>query len=397
MHTTFEAPAQRSRTPSRRVQPGTAPGVAVRRTDTDALRERQAAANTAAGPRGLARLSTLLNGSARPGGGDGTVQRVKRYHHGRKLYVNDEDMEPAPLGYARVSKDFHDTQGPGWTGEREPSRYYVGSGDLSGPLSFLHGEIEQGRHPSMTVTTLDSTQQAVGKYGQTYLDNRWELEQMGASVVTGVDATDPGTMSDTEYDEVHFENPHTGVYGGNPDADRRSVESNAELMSGSVFGLSRKLREEGTLNVTEGGFPYRSSRGREGMNLDRIAKSASYSVEPPRSIGTQVVKRTIGGSVQLPNSTVHRYRKPTGEGLDPVDVLVSPSTDWVTKYHMVRANPDLVRAVRARGFAEAAALLQQYLEMEELPEAFVAEYYGQDRRGGPGPDGGAPPGASLMV
>lgn len=59
-----------------------------------------------------------LLGRAASGRVPAPVQRVKRYNHAQKLYINDEDGEAAPEGYAKVSKYFHDWQRPPWTSLR---------------------------------------------------------------------------------------------------------------------------------------------------------------------------------------------------------------------------------------------------------------------------------------
>ncbi len=54
--------------------------------------------------------------SARPQ----VIQRIKVYNHGQQMYINDEDDDPVPPGYTKVSKYFHNVYGPGWTTQPSP-------------------------------------------------------------------------------------------------------------------------------------------------------------------------------------------------------------------------------------------------------------------------------------
>lgn len=65
--------------------------------------------------RGYRQLLDCAGARGRRERGDAPVQRVKMYNHQEKLFVNDEDDDPAPRGYATVSKYFHDTTQPPWT------------------------------------------------------------------------------------------------------------------------------------------------------------------------------------------------------------------------------------------------------------------------------------------
>ncbi len=62
--------------------------------------------------------------AAQPKARGSVVQQVKVYNHASKLYINDEDGQTAPPGYATVSKYFHQYQtapgilAPGWTTNR---------------------------------------------------------------------------------------------------------------------------------------------------------------------------------------------------------------------------------------------------------------------------------------
>jgi hypothetical protein len=48
------------------------------------------------------------------------VQPIKLYNHASQLYINDEDAQPAPPGYATVSKYFHNIHDGTWTADRLP-------------------------------------------------------------------------------------------------------------------------------------------------------------------------------------------------------------------------------------------------------------------------------------
>ncbi|TDW95890.1 Rossmann-like fold-containing protein [Dinghuibacter silviterrae] len=281
------------------------------------------------------------------------VQLVKMYNHSKKLYVNDEDHEAPPTGYQLVSATQHNIYNGEWTSERVPSRYYLGSGDLSRPSSFYSGEVSQGRHPKMTVTTYDSAQQAGGKYGTNYNANRQQLEHMGVQVKDKVDATNPDTMSDTEYDEVHFEFPHTGDYGGTTVKDQKALASNTGLMTGTMSSAKKKLRPGGSLRISEGNFPYRNSTiydkstpgvftptgVRVGMNLDQMATSIGYTVTPSNPLGTEHVGRTSGGYIDLPNSVRHNYRL---DGTARVQVTIEEEEDEENRGWMAHEGREIV-------------------------------------------------------
>lgn len=307
-------------------------------------------------PRSANSIASLVNAPV--------VQLLKRYDHGNRLYVNDQDDTPAPQGYQQINPAAY-VAGPNWTDEATPSHYFVGSGDLQSQVSFLLNEFDQGRVPTMTVTTYVSDAEADRLYPNTYRKNRRILEALGVTVKNNVDATNPRSMSPTLYDNTHFEFPHTGVYGSKtlPGQDQRAVASNQQLMEESMSALRCKLRQGSMLHIVEGGFPYRVGRI-PGINLDALARDRYYSIEPSRELGLRTIKRTVGDSVCLPRTTEHNYRYISAEALRLVDGLLGPLLNRRTKRAIVRTYPTLIGYI-ARFDVDLARLLLQYYNMPD--------------------------------
>lgn len=100
------APRLDERNPHGRVEggPHAAPGT-LPAAELDAVQRRANAGPSASRAQAY---RALLDG--------GPVQRVKRYNHRDRLYINDEqDGQTAPDGYATVSKYFHDYNAAPWT------------------------------------------------------------------------------------------------------------------------------------------------------------------------------------------------------------------------------------------------------------------------------------------
>lgn len=298
------------------------------------------------------------------------IQCVKKYNHGSKLYVNDEDDEPAPVGYRWVSEDSYDTDSDEWVTNRDPSTYFVGSGGLGSAESFLYKSLfEWGQQPSVTVTTYESLERESQLHPE-FRDNEQSLMNMGSGQIKErVDATDRATMSPTRYDRVDFGFPHTGIYGGTPEKDAQALASNQELMEKSMAVIgNKKVKPGGILSISEGGFPYRNSttkdgRTRQGMDLDQIAVNEGYTVMPASPLGTSTIGRSTGGTVTLPHSIRHNYQAPPVE-MDPISLLMSTNTHWTIKRRIVRNTPSLIDLIR-KDDTELADLLQQYAAMED--------------------------------
>lgn len=298
------------------------------------------------------------------------IQCVKKYNHGSKLYVNDEDDEPAPDGYRWVSEDSYDTDSDEWVTNRYPSTYFLGSGGLGSAESFLYRSLfEQGQQPSVTVTTYESLERESQLHPE-FRDNEQSLMNMGSGQIKGnVDATDRATMSPTRYDRVYFEFPHTGIYGGTPEKDAQALASNQELMEKTLAVIgNKKVNPWGTVSISEGGFPYRDSttadgRIRRGMNLNQIATNLNYGVGPTSPLGTRTIGRSIGDTVTLPHSIRHDFQAPP-DGEDPISLLMSTKTHWTKKRRLVRDSPSLIDVIR-KDDTELADLLQQYAAMED--------------------------------
>jgi hypothetical protein len=107
------APEERRASPRAGGAPRAAPAL-------DTLQRR---ANESPGVRTTAGYGRLLAGAS---AARTPVQRVKRYNHQDRQYINDEDGQPAPPGYAPVDKDTYDWTKPPWT-DKPPGILEVGT------------------------------------------------------------------------------------------------------------------------------------------------------------------------------------------------------------------------------------------------------------------------------
>ncbi|XP_076918204.1 uncharacterized protein At4g26485-like [Bidens hawaiensis] len=132
----------------------------------------------------------------------------------------------------------------------------VGEGDFSFSLCSLARAFGSARN--IVATTLDTQQELVNKYGNAS-DNIKELEDRGAVVLYGVDATTMGNhffLTTQRFNRIVYNFPHVGFRF--PEDNGCQIKMNKELVKGFLKNAKMLLKKEnGEIHVSHKiGEPY---------------------------------------------------------------------------------------------------------------------------------------------
>jgi rRNA (uridine-N3-)-methyltransferase BTM5-like len=225
------------------------------------------------------------------------------------------------------------------------SYLYLGSGDFSRPLAkaLKHSAVDQGKVASLGIplgpggypthahtldpgyeivaTELQSREEMLEKQNRdiahlavTPLENVYDLQNVGATVIEGFDATAPQPgLAGKKFDRIIFENPHTNDYGDVSDSsyfkDVTCVASNKALLIGIFQNARGHLYPGGKLIITIAGWPFKSDFHRtndlnKGMQLDQDDNAQYFGAQygwkllTIKDQGSKTVRRNNGTTFQ---------------------------------------------------------------------------------------------------
>lgn len=207
--------------------------------------------------------------------------------------------------------------------EVKKSYLYLGSGDFSAPLNkaLKHSSVDdekfsQGLDPesnhsrtldqgySIVATELNSRQQSLEKYRDSFLENIYDLQNIGGTLIEQFDGTRYPNGTET-FDRIIFMNPHSGTYGGTDFNDMRAVASNENLLRDVFKEAKGHLKSGGMLQIHICGWPYKSDPYRQqefnkGLQLDYEQKAREFAVSlgfefvAAKDKGLQTIRRNNG-------------------------------------------------------------------------------------------------------
>ena len=249
---------------------------------------------------------------------------LPQYTHERLIRGKDKGELPQEL-VAQLEADVASGKDlgayPSWDAAmaalvpKTKSSYHVGSGDFGKQLDYAR------KHPyrRVTATSLDSREEVLRKYGPAAQQHIDALRETGATVQHEVDATRLEHTGPEQHDQLVWDFPHTGVYGGGHERDRDAFISNAELMLGFMHSAHSKVKPGGQMQIKVGGWPYipnaEKAVFRGGIPFQGLAHDTKWQGPEEKAYPNGVrVGRTVGDDFKTTKAKRLRFTKPPEGG-----------------------------------------------------------------------------------